>query len=206
MTDIYEFLERHFLWSLPRTIIEVGAHDGADTIRLAAIPGVEVHAFEPDPRPVPPRRINIHVERCAVGASDGTFAHFYPSATRGGVPWTCSGSLREPTGHLEAYPDVTFGPRIMVEVVSLDAYCARHGIGAVDLLWLDVQGAEGDVIAGARETLARTRYLYTEACDVELYEGQVTRAQLLAMLPGWRVLHEWPSNAEVNLLLERVAS
>lgn len=66
-----------------------------------------------------------------------------------------------------------------------------------------MQGAEGDLIAGGSETLARTRYFYTEYSNDEMYEGQPSLAQLVDMLPNfcifrryqWDVLFE---NAAMN--------
>jgi hypothetical protein len=51
----------------------------------------------------------------------------------------------------------------------------------IDSMWVDVQGAEDLVFAGAQETLRCTKYLYTEYCNQELYEGQLNLAQLLAL-------------------------
>ena len=203
MEHVYEWLEKTFLQDRPTTIIELGAHTGEDTQELAEIRGSEVHAFEPDPRLGRPKKLpqSVAWHRCACGATEG-WRTFYPSATRGGQPWTCSGSLRKPTGHFEAYPDVIFGLPVEVPVTTLDVYCRGRQIEAVDLLWMDVQGAEDEVLKGAQDVLTRTRYLYTEYSDTPLYEGQPALADLRPLLPGWRELYRWPSNAEFNVLLE----
>lgn len=103
--------------------------------------------------------------------------------------WDLSGSLRPPRGHLEAYPWITFPTAFTVAVRPLDAWWAAQGRPPIDLLWMDVQGAEGDVIAGAREALAATRYVYAEF-DPDpahpLYEGSLGLAATLEALgPGW---------------------
>ena len=71
-----------------------------------------------------------------------------------------------------------------------------HGSVNGDLLRRlpDMQGAEGDLVAGGRETLARTRYLYTECFDDELYEGAPTRSALLDMLPDFEVVRLYESD------------
>ncbi len=70
-------------------------------------------------------------------------------------------------------------------------------IESVDLLWVDIQGAERDMIAGGQRTLKNTRYLFIEAEEQQFYEGQAVRPELLAMLPGWEVIGEF----DYNLLL-----
>lgn len=53
-------------------------------------------------------------------------------------------------------------------------------VGPVDLLKIDVQGAEHLVLAGAKATLSRTRILWTEVSFQPLYEGSATIEQVIA--------------------------
>ena len=62
----------------------------------------------------------------------------------------------------------------------------------VDWIWCDVQGAEDLVIAGGQETLARTRFFYTEYIECEAYEGQIGRDEIHRRLPGtWRIAEDY---------------
>ena len=54
--------------------------------------------------------------------------------------------------------------------------------------------AEVDLIRGGTRVLQSTRYLYTEYNDDELYEGQATLADILELLPDFRVLELWPED------------
>lgn len=132
-------------------VLECGANDGTDTNRfLARWPGAEVHCFEPEPRAAERWRANVVSDRArlhevAIGERDGE-ATFHRSSGHhpdGNGPWDQSGSLRRPTGHLERWTWVTFTETLTVATRSLDSWAADHGIGAVDLVWADVQGAEG---------------------------------------------------------------
>src|SRR5262249_11157805 len=76
-------------------VLELGAHGGGDTTWLARIPGVTIHAFEPDPRNQPPPLPNVTVHRAAVADADGR-APFVLSDRGWGRPWTYSSSLRMP--------------------------------------------------------------------------------------------------------------
>jgi FkbM family methyltransferase len=205
LTDIYAFLKSRFSGPEAKVWLELGAHIGLDTVKLAAFPGVRLHSFEPDPANEIPALHNVTFNRAAVAAQDGSTS-FHRSAWRGDIPWTCSGSIHPPTGHMSAYPDVEFGEDITVPTVALDTYVRERGIGMIDFIWADIQGAERDMILGGQEALKRTRYLYTEYCDTPLYEGQPTLGEILELLPDWKVLADWPSGeAFADVLLENGA-
>jgi hypothetical protein len=90
-------------------------------------------------------------------------------------------------------------------VRRLDSWLADQRLPEVDFLWLDVQGGEADVFAGAVKTLRRTRFLYTEfnAWKKPLYEGDLTYdATLAALGPTWRPLALYEG---YNLLLQNDA-
>lgn len=181
----------------PKTILELGAHVGQDTAWLSQIPGASVHAFEPDPRNSQPERPNVTVYRMAISDRDGR-APFLLSAKGWGRDWSQSSSLHKPKNHLTRYPMVSFGETVQVETRRLDSVIPP---GRVAFIWADVQGAEREIILGGRETLARTRYLFTEFSDDEMYEGQAGLSEILSLLPGWRVLEMW----EDDVLLENTA-
>jgi len=189
------------------TIFEIGANDGTDTLALAAaFPEAEIYCFEPEPRAIRSWRQKVTSARAelievAIGSHDGT-ATFHRSdfAENSGSAsfdegWDKSGSIRRPTKHLERWPWVSFPTSIEVPIRSLDSWTQERGIGEVDLIWADIQGAEIDLVLGATSTLRRTRYLYTEIFDEAYYEGQITLAELLRELPGWSLVYRWPDDA-----------
>jgi FkbM family methyltransferase len=183
---IREWVTGRFSENRPKTFLELGAHTGTDTEWMAALPAVTIHAFEPDPRNHPPGGPNVIVIRAAVADREGR-APFIPSRVGWGREWTYSSSLRRPKNHLHRFP-VEFGESIDVDTVTLDGYCRRAGLGPIDLVWAKVQGSEGDMLRGGAETLARTHYLFTQYSDDELYEGQITLNEILALLPAYRVV------------------
>lgn len=189
-------------------ILEIGCNDGSDTLKfLRAFERPTVYCFEPDPRARERFRRKVSSDSVrlfdlALSDKDGT-AEFYPS---GGHPseswrkrlprgWDYSGSLRRPKAHLDAHPWCTFGETLAVPTMRLDTWSAAHAVGRVDFIWADVQGAEGDLIRGGIETLRRTRYLFTEYNDAEMYEGQITLGEMLRLLPDFRLLRKYPNDA-----------
>ena len=188
-------------------ILEIGANDGAHTERfLSDFPNAAIWAFEPDPRALAkfkarafPSRVRLF--EFAIGAEDGEaefhvssgFPDDMPSHERKSYPlgWDQSGSLRAPKSHTTVWPWVKFETTISVAVKRLDTWAKEHGVGTVDLIWADMQGAEGDLIAGGKDTLAKTRYLYTEYSDDEWYEGQPNLAQLADSLPNFSIVRRY---------------
>jgi 2-O-methyltransferase len=189
---IADWVRATFSYPGPKTFLELGAHRGEDTAWMAAIPGVVVHAFEPDPRNDQPARENVILHRAAIAESDGA-GPLILSREGWGQEWTHSSSIKRPKNHLHRFP-VTFGDTVEVEHVSLDSFYERQGLDVVDFVWADIQGAEGEMVRGGRRALERTRYLYTEYSDDELYEDQATLADILELLPGFRVLELWPED------------
>lgn len=198
-SEIRQWVETTFGHANPKVFLELGAHAGWDTAWLSRIPAVTMHAFEPDPRNHPPPLPNVTLHRAAISDVDGS-ADFILSDRGWGQPWTHSSSLKMPKRHLERYP-VTFGDTITVETCTLDCFAQRTGLGAVDFIWADIQGAEGEMVRGGCETLRRTHYLFTEYSNDELYEGQATLHELLELLPDFRVVELWSD----DVLLENRA-
>ena len=205
--DIYSFLRSRFFGPEPKVFIEVGAYDGADTRRLANFPGVTVHSFEPSPDNELVKLPNVMATRAAVSDRYGT-ATFHASVGADGSKASHSGSLLAPGLHLTTYPHIAFPETVEVTTVKLDGYAATLGIGKVDFIWMDVQGAEGLVIKGATELLKRTRFLYTEYAEPPLYGGQPSLKEFKALLgPGWRVLKNYgvPMAPFGDVLFENLA-
>lgn len=171
----------------PLTILELGACDGYHTALLAGhLEGRDYryYAFEPVPElsaqvaQTAPQR--VQVIRAAIGARDEQ-ARLWVSS---GEDYYGSSSLREPRLVREQLPGVRFDPTT-VRVVALDSFAKAAGIETVDFIWSDIQGAERDMIEGGRETLKRTRWLYTEADGNGLYEGDANEAEICELLPGF---------------------
>lgn len=199
-------LLRECLGTETPTIIEIGCHEG-DTTQwlLQAFAQPAIHCFEPDPRAAARFRQtlggnpHVHLTEAAIGSRDGT-ATFHmsggnPSGEAGHRDWDASGSLHRPTEHFSKFPWCTFEKSITVPVHTLDSWAREAGIATVDFIWMDVQGAELDVIEGGAATLERTRFLYTEYGAVELYEGQPSLKRLMHALGGFELLVRYPDDA-----------
>jgi len=183
----------------PRTIVEVGAADGQDTVEYAKhFPAAQIHAFEPMPDNVDLLVANtsaeprIFVHPVALGTEAGLH-EFYTSG--GAAPgwsghvgqdgWPYSGSLRAPQDHLQHHPWCTF-KKTCVLVCRFDDF---DTIEHVDYVHMDVQGAELDVLRGGTKLLS-ARAIWLEVANVPLYAGQPLRADVVRFMEsvGYRLL------------------
>jgi FkbM family methyltransferase len=182
------------------TILEIGCNDGADTLTfLRVLPQAKIYCFEPDPRAIRrfKKKLGSQLDKVKlfeIAISNQTGPISFHSSSGGDLPggWDLSGSIRRPKNHLSEHPWVKFDNIITVRTCRLDDWCADNDIKQVDFIWMDVQGAEGDVIKGASKTLQKTRFLYTEYNNNELYEGQPSLKILLALLPSFKVVTRYP--------------
>lgn len=187
------------------TVFELGAFDGATATEIARFlptPPRRWFAFECDPRnfakcvnaPIY-RRPGFELLPFAVSDRDGKVT-LHPSSADERA-WTASSSILGPSAEMAAnFPWLRYRPEDRVEVParSLDSFARERGVGDVDLLWVDVEGAERKVIEGAREVLERTRYLFLEVWEARIFEGMWTYPELLAQLPDFEVVHRFPGD------------
>lgn len=131
-------------------LLDVGSHVGACSLPLAVGFGVDVVAFEADPEVASVLQLNaringlsearFRIERTAVGDRDGrAVLHRAPDDNIG-------------RSALSPLPDAV--GQVEVPIVRLDGYLARHRLARVRAWKLDVEGAEGLVLAGASRTLS----------------------------------------------------
>lgn len=184
--------QRRLVTTKTPTIFDVGAHLGEASRKYRTLyPAAEIHAFEPFAdsfealcEQVADGDPNIHAHALAVGASNGrsTFNlnrspstnSLLASDVRGSGFW--GGRLLD----TQALVDVP--------ITTLDAFCEAQAIEHVDLLKLDVQGAEYDVLIGARglmETHAIDA-VYVELIVVPTYEQQRGLHEYLALFETHR--------------------
>ena len=135
--------------SKPAVIFDVGANVGSYAKQALQICGAdsELHAFEPS-RAAFTRLVDVLSKwpraKC-VNAGIG--------ATRGTAKlWSDSpGSVLASTYVNPTNANTTAES---IDIITLDDYCAEHGIDRIDLLKLDLEGGEVDALRGAQRLLA----------------------------------------------------
>ena len=166
------------------TALDAGANIGHFTATMARAvgPGGTVHAFEPlaSNRTRLERTIelngldNVHVEPVAVGAAAGEVTIIDYGEGYG------SWATTKPQEHdPRDRPTDPATPRT-VPLVSLDEYCAAHGVERIAALKIDVEGAEFEALEGAAGLLERG------AVDLLLVE--VSDKTLPDCSPSWELV------------------
>ena len=155
------------LASRARVTFDIGANVGIFSLLAGhANPGGRVHAFEPDQRAF--GRLVRHVElnglpnvesHCtAVADTDGDMTLHAATAARPEDAVAVSAQTSVARAHVEAE-----GSRVdhieeqRASAVSVDGFVDAHDIATVDLVKIDVEGAEPLVVAGMTETIRRHR-------------------------------------------------
>jgi FkbM family methyltransferase len=146
--DLEEFLARFVKWGM--TVIDVGAHQGFFTLLMSKLVGPKglVVAFEPSPRELKRLKLNVTINRCrnvrvegyAIGDRKGVVEFFVVSDR-----WTTRNSLVAPKIHRTEH--------VFVNMTTLDDYLQETQIVSVDLVKIDVEGAELMVLQGAERLL-----------------------------------------------------
>jgi FkbM family methyltransferase len=144
------------------TVLDVGAHAGLYSLIASKRVGPlgRVIAFEPSPRERERlaahvrlnKAANVVVEPVALGEEDGEADLFVVDAEETG----CNSLLPGEVGP---------GHAVRVPLRSLDGYAIRAGLERVDVIKMDVEGAELSVLRGARALIARTRPVVL--CEIE---------------------------------------
>lgn len=157
--------------------VDIGASYGTYTVPLARLsaPGGWVHAFEPRPRSravlgaavASGTRGNVTVHPVALADHDGSATIVTPRR-RWLLPVPGRTFLKEPSGdgyHTDFSGEFRGAAERKVEVRTLDGYVADGRIARVDLVKIDVEGAELRVCQGAAASLARFRPVVV--CEIE---------------------------------------
>lgn len=193
-----EELDFHRALHRPGVLLDIGAHDGLLTIPFARLPGSTVHAFEPLPAAmarlraaceaafgaVPPH-VTLHAE--ALGAAPGEAVLTLPVLD--GVAQEQWASISK--DYAEHASVTTQAHR--VRVITLDSL-ALAGVTAIKL---DAEGAEQEVLEGARRTLTQSRPVLSIEIEERHRAGSTREVPALLDSLGyagffWHAERLWP--------------
>ena len=175
--DAYES-QRHLftMWNRsPQCIFDVGAHYGETSVRYSQLfPASRIDAFEPYPKAFQRLKENTSASpnvRChnfAIGESQTNQILFVNAldATNSVYPRPVCGKPYYPRAAITE-------EKITVKTTTIDALMSELGQSFVDILKMDIQGAELKALEGARDVLNRelVGLVYLEVMFIEKYDA-----------------------------------
>ena len=162
-------------------VFDIGSRDGLQAVELSNLfPQADVVAIECNRETLERCRRNVaHNPRIklvdkAINSYTGRCA-FYPiDPARTITTWADgnpgASSLFIATGD---YPVEKYVQnKVEVDCIRLDDLCGQLQIDVIDLIWMDLQGAELLALQSAGALLDKVRYIYTEVSHRPIYDGQ----------------------------------
>ena len=180
-------------------IIEIGAHYGEDTLRFfETFPNAQIFCFEPDKRNIQifkklVNHTNIELIEKAVSNENGQ-SKFYPSYVNSAIDDVPSkydfiskdeyiglGLNGSGASSLKKGFPMCLTENYFVTVIRFDKWYSTRNIGLIDFVWIDVQGAEKEVIEGMGKVIQKIRMIWMEYGENQ-YNGAMDRLQTIDLL------------------------
>jgi len=180
---IQPFLQYIPQLTAPYVIFDIGARDCEQSIEFyQQFPQAKIYSFECNPNTLPlcrkniePYQDRIQLIEGAVTDYDGTIT-FYPidqektvTTWQDGNPGASSIYKANGTYEVEQYVQYA----IDASCHRLDTVMTANGIERVDIIWMDLQGAELLALRSLGDRIHQVRYVYTEISHRPIYDGQV---------------------------------
>lgn len=197
----FEYLQK-IIGKNAKVILEIGGHYGEDTLRFYKyFPESKIYSFEPDPR-----NIQIFKKCCsnidsiqliekAVSNKHNETITFYMAYTNMTdelqdkykfidkeeyinlkLNNSGSSSIKKSTRI-----DLINSEKINVNTIRLDLWAIDNNIDIIDFIWIDVQGAEKEVIEGTLNILNNVKYIQLEYGETE-YENGLSKNETYKMM------------------------
>lgn len=183
----------HTVLHRPGTLVDAGAHDGLLTLPFARLPGSRVVAFEPLPPAfarlraalvaafgTPPAHVACHAAALGDHAGEVTLAM---PVLDGVAQEQWASTAKDYAAHLSERVGVR---HFTVPVMRLDDLRLDDVTG----IKVDAEGAEYEILRGARETLLRCRPVLTLEVEERHREGSTWAVPAFLDALGYDVLFE----------------
>ena len=201
-------------------IVEIGAHYGEDTMRfLETFKDLKIYCFEPDPRNIMifKKHVNnkkIELFEYALSDREDTINLYLSHDNKiDSVPekydWISledyskkrlsnSGSSSLKKGYSKNFH------KIQVRTRRFDNWAIENYNDTIDLVWMDVQGAERDVINGMGSTIGNIKFIWMEYGEKSYQDAmnRIETIQFMSSLGFVEVPHYSDKTPQGDLLLK----
>jgi FkbM family methyltransferase len=180
-------------------VFDVGAHKGEWTQAVLAVhPTTQIHCFEPIPHTFELLSRNdfpshVHLNQLALSVTTGTATMYVDGGSACNSlydrQWTYDGSKENHNSSI-------------VQTTTLDDYCFKHSINTIDMMKMDIEGAEMDVLKGAQEMLTQGKiHCIQFEYDRSYIDAKVWLRDMFVMLQplGYEMKKVYPSKLKLYL-------
>lgn len=182
-----------------KVILDIGSRDGCQSLELNRwFPHAKIYAFEPvkENYEFTVKNVqsveNIKVYPYAINNYNGKTI-FY-EVYNGNIG---ASSLLKTTNHWRS--SQWSQKETEVECIVLSDWLKQNNIDNVDLIWMDVQGAENIVLDSLKEYLNNVKIIATEVGLQELYHGSTSKNELDNKLFSFIALDESPESSMTEM-------
>jgi len=177
--------------AVAKVVFEFGSRYGEDTVEFARrYPKAMVYAFECNPNTLPGCRKNISsysnivLTEKAVSDTCGTVSFYKIDKDKTETTWEDgnqgASSLLKASGK---YPVENYvQEEIEVESITLSRFIEDRHIPGIDILWMDIQGAELKALQGLGKDISRVKTIHIEVEFFEIYKDQPLFDEVKAFL------------------------
>lgn len=186
-----------------KIILEIGGHYGEDTMRFYKyFPNSKIYSFEPDPRNIEIFKKTCQnidnislIEKAVSNVSDKEliFHQVYNKKDEDILQDKYKYIGKEDYKELKLSgsgasslkntnrTDLNIYNKIIVKSIKLDDWYKNNNIDIIDFIWIDVQGAEKEVIDGCKNILHKIRFIQLEYGETS-YEGGLSKKETYNMM------------------------
>jgi FkbM family methyltransferase len=161
--------------------LDIGSRDAMVAIALEEyFPEATIYAFECNPPAIADceRNLSDHPDITlvtkAVSDENGPVNFYAIDPERTITTWP-DGNIAASSLYVAnpAYPlETYFQNKITVEAITLEQWAVDAGVNTVDIIWMDLQGAELKALRGMGGLIDTVKIIYTEVEYKEMYLGQ----------------------------------
>ena len=181
----FEVQKRLFCGNVDLVIFDVGAYVGEIAAKYKQIfPKSTIHCFEPFPDSF--QKLNQLCRDASIKTHQIAFSDKEEKTTfHTNVDLSCNSLLPPTEGEFKCYSAKSIKDgEIQVETNTIDNFCAEAGISGIDILKMDVEGAEIKVLKGASKMLSNQaiKLIYSEVMFIPHYTDGCLFHELTAFL------------------------
>lgn len=164
-----------------KVILEFGSRYGEDSIEFALkYPNATIYAFECNPNTLDACKANISkhsniiLTEKAISNTNGVVSFFKIDKEKTHTTWQDgnqgASSLLKASGKypIEKYVQ----DEVFVQSIKLTSFIKETSIESIDILWMDIQGAELLALQGLDNDIYKIKIIHLEVEFFEIYKGQ----------------------------------